>query len=80
MKAHAFGDLNELNLVHGDLNPENVLLTSNLSVYISDIATTVSFWEAMTILVVEQKEKRAYLKNLKSRFSSIRFVDKNGEK
>ena len=49
-------------------------------VYISDIATTVSFWEAMTILVVEQKEKRAYLKNLKSRFSSIRFVDKNGEK
>ena len=32
-------NLNELNLVHGDLNPENVLLTSNLSVYISDIAT-----------------------------------------
>ena len=43
-------------------------------VYISDIATTVTFWEAMTILVVEQKEKRAYIKNLRSRFSSIRFA------
>ena len=42
-------------------------------VYISDIATTVTFWEAMTILVVEQKEKRAYLKDLGTRFSSIRF-------
>ena len=42
-------------------------------VYISDIATTVTFWEAMTILVVEQKEKRAYLKDLRTRFSSIRF-------
>lgn len=32
-------NLSKLNIVHGDLNPENVLLTSNLSVYISDIAT-----------------------------------------
>jgi len=47
-------------------------------VYISDIATTVAFWEAMTILVVEQKEKRAYLKNLRSRFSAIRFVKSGG--
>ena len=31
--------LNELNIVHGNLNPENILLTSNLSVYISDIAS-----------------------------------------
>jgi len=43
-------------------------------VYISDIATTVTLWEAMTILVVEQKEKRAYLRNLRSRFTEIRFV------
>ena len=43
-------------------------------VYISDIAATVTFWEAMTILVVEQKEKRAYLRNLRNRFSAIRFV------
>lgn len=44
--------------------------------YISDIATTVTFWEAMTILVVEQKENRAYMKNLRTRFSAIRFVQK----
>lgn len=43
-------------------------------VYISDIATTVTFWEAMTILVVQQREKRAYLKNLVNRFSEIRFI------
>lgn len=42
-------------------------------IYISDIATTVTFWEAMTILVVEQKEKRSYLRNLKHRFSAIAF-------
>lgn len=42
-------------------------------IYMSDIATTVTFWEAMTILVVEQKEKRAYLRNLKHRFSAIAF-------
>lgn len=43
-------------------------------VYISDIATTVTFWEAMTILVVQQRENRAYLKNLATRFSNIRFI------
>ena len=36
---YAVNDLAELNIVHGDLKPENILLTSNLSVYISDIAT-----------------------------------------
>ena len=36
---YILNNLNELNLVHGDLNPENILLTSNLSVYISDIAS-----------------------------------------
>ena len=47
--------------------------------YISDIATTVTFWEAMTILVVEQKENRAYMKNLRTRFSAIRFIQKQDE-
>ena len=32
-------NLKNLSIIHGDLNPENVLLTSNLSVYFSDIAT-----------------------------------------
>ena len=41
--------------------------------YVADIATTVTFWEAMTILVVENKERRSYMKNLIERFSSIRF-------
>lgn len=46
----------------------------DIFVYTSDIATTVTLWEALTILVVEQREKRAYLKNLGTRFSAIRFV------
>ena len=36
---YAVNDLKELGIVHGDLKPENILLTSNLSVYISDLAT-----------------------------------------
>ena len=32
-------DMKDLKIIHGDLNPENVLLTSNLSVYLSDIAS-----------------------------------------
>ena len=36
---YCLNNLNNLNLVHGDLNPENILLTSNLSVFISDIAS-----------------------------------------
>jgi len=35
---YAVNDLKELGIVHGDLKPENILLTSNLSVYISDLA------------------------------------------
>ena len=36
---YAVNELTELGIVHGDLKPENILLTSNSSVYISDIAT-----------------------------------------
>ena len=49
-------------------------MRKDIFVYISDIAATVTFWAVMTIFVVEQKEKRAYLKDLKSRFSAIHFM------
>ena len=55
------------NLWHSDS------IWKEIFVYVSDIATTVTFWEAMTILVVEQKEKRDFLFDLRSRFSAIRF-------
>ena len=35
----ALNHINELKLVHGNLTPENILITSNLSVFISDLAT-----------------------------------------
>lgn len=41
--------------------------------YVSDICTTVTFWEALTILVVENHENRVYSLNLLERFSSIKF-------
>ena len=45
--------------------------------YVADIATTVTFWEAMTILVVENKERTSYMKDLLNRFYAIRFGNKN---
>ena len=44
--------------------------------YIFDIATTVTFWEAMTILIVENKEKRDLVKNLVKKYDSINFHKK----
>lgn len=41
--------------------------------YISDIATTVAFWEALTILVVERREQRSYLMAVEKRFAGVRF-------
>ena len=41
--------------------------------YVSDIATTVSFWEAMTILIVERKEQRSYLISVEKRFAGVSF-------
>ena len=55
---------------------ENGGVAKDIFTYIADIATTVTFWEAMTILVVENKERRSYMKNLYSRFSNIEFKKK----
>ncbi|MBO5528011.1 MAG: hypothetical protein J6A47_01655 [Bacilli bacterium] len=41
--------------------------------YVFDIATTVTIWEAMTILLVHNQSIRTYHWNLLKRFSSIRF-------
>lgn len=51
-------------------------LAKDIFSYIADIATTVTIWEAMAILVVENKERRSYMKNLYSRFRSIEFKQK----
>ena len=44
--------------------------------YIFDIATTVTFWEAMTIWIVENKEKRELTGNLVRKYDSITFHEK----
>ena len=44
--------------------------------YIFDIAVTVTLWEAMTILIVDKKEKRELRTNLLKRFHSISFHKK----
>lgn len=41
--------------------------------YVLDIASTVTIWEAMNILIVENKERRTYYKNLIKRYGDIKF-------
>ena len=41
--------------------------------YVSDIATTVAFWEALTILLVENRERRNAALEVMKRFHSISF-------
>ncbi len=48
-------------------------IAKDIVIYIADIATTVTFWEAMTILVVENAERRSHLRNLYSKFDKIEF-------
>ena len=54
---------------------ESVLKT--IFSYVFDIATTVTIWEAMNILLVESKERRSVIMNLEKRFYSIKFNGKN---
>ena len=44
--------------------------------YIFDIATTVTFWEAMTIWIVENKEKRELTGRFVRKYDSITFHKK----
>ena len=53
---------------------ENIAKT--IVTYVVDIASTITFWEALTILLVESKEKRDYGRNLINSFNSIRFKKK----
>lgn len=41
--------------------------------YVSDITTTIAFWEAVTILLIDRPQERAYLRNLTERFAAINF-------
>ena len=45
--------------------------------YILDIATTVVIWEALNILIVENRENKSYLRNTMMRFKSITFHKKS---
>ena len=56
------------NIWHGDSVWKDIII------YLSDIAATVAFWEALSILVIERSENRSYLIDLTSRFSSIKFI------
>lgn len=44
--------------------------------YVFDIATTVTFWEALTILIVENKERRDLNRNFIRKFARISFRKK----
>lgn len=48
-------------------------LVHDIFFYISDIAATVTIWEALGILLVEERENRLYRRSLISRFRKIRF-------
>lgn len=50
-------------------------LLKDVFFYISDIATTVAFWEAMYILVVERGESGFHRKSLAYRFAAISFCE-----
>ena len=47
--------------------------------YVADVATCVTFWEAIYILVVENKERRTKVKSLLKRFHSISFSHASAE-
>ena len=48
-------------------------ITKTIFSYIFDIVTTVTFWEAMTILVVESIERRRTMYSIAKRFYKVTF-------
>jgi len=58
---------------------ENGGIIKDIIKYIMDIGTTVTIWEAMSILIVENKENRNVNSNLIKRYDSISFIKKKGE-
>ena len=63
-----------IGMILTELQWETESVMKTIISYISDIATTVAFWEAMTILIVERKEQRSYLKAVGKRFSGVSFA------
>lgn len=51
-------------------------LVKTIFTYVADIAATVTIWEALTLLIVQNNERSGYLANLLKKYSSIRFVKK----
>ena len=49
------------------------VLAKEIISYIFDISVTVTFWEALTILIVENKEKRKTDIEILKRFKTIKF-------
>ena len=58
-------------LINALWNAENIFKT--IFSYVADIAATVTYWEALNILVVEDKENRSYVTGLVKRFGGIKF-------
>ena len=52
---------------------QNGGIAKDIIAYVMDIGTTVTFWEAMTILIVENKEKRDLYRDLIKRYDAITF-------
>jgi hypothetical protein len=51
-------------------------VAKSIFTYVFDIATTVTIWEAMTILVVESKERRSRMNALAKRIDDVNFSHK----
>ena len=59
-------------LIHHLWGGEGIL--HEMFFYLLDIATTVLFWEAVGILLVETREHRAIVREYRERFSSVQFI------